>query len=183
MASWRNSFRIPGSALKFGDVSGLRAMRRGLESFVSNVDKEASLPAIRRASKVVVSAVRDSARAVKRTGTLAKSISSRAYRARRDVGNIGAGEAIAVVGPRRKWVKVVRVGNRLVNRRPSRYAHLSEAGFTHRSGKAVKGREWFKRGMSASQLSYQTAIVNELEKETPKALDKATRKFQRAQRR
>jgi HK97 gp10 family phage protein len=107
--------------------------------------------AVTQAGRVVRDAVKQNATTIKKHGYLAKSIGIKV--------KVYGDSAVAIVGPRSKWNKVVGVRTRgkhkgePINYRPSYTAHLVEKG-TKRS----KQKPFLKPAMSSTESRYMQMV-------------------------
>lgn len=105
--------------------------------------------AVTEASKIVKQTVKSNAQAIRRFGFLAKSIGVKVktYSERKS--------AVAVVGPRSKWQKVV--AGRLY--RPSYYAHLVENATTH-----SKAKPFLKPAFDSTKDQYLSTLADAIKR-------------------
>ncbi|MFW5829172.1 MAG: HK97 gp10 family phage protein [Planctomycetota bacterium] len=145
---------------------GDRELRRMLRRTPPQVLDRAISPAVRRAMAPISGSAkklitrhqfRDS------SGLLRKSIGVRAKRYRRN------GVAWVGVGPRTGFRQTVTTKTgRVLLRDPTKYAHLIEQGFTHRSGRLVPARPFLEPAMRAHLPGLERQLVSELGTQIPK---------------
>lgn len=157
---------------------GFDVIQKGLNEFDEKVQREVSRLAIGKAARVVVRQVRANARAIKRTGTLAKSIGVKIWTHKR---KYKKKQVLALVGARRGFKQTDEYGNIHV---PAKTGHLPERGFYHAKGKKqIAGKRWLERGVESTASEYERVLGNEMEAQFGRALERTTKRFQRQVRR
>jgi HK97 gp10 family phage protein len=119
------------------DTSGLKALSSAAKK------RTVTQRAVKAGAKIVQRAAKAAAPKRKGSGALKQSVGIKAAKGRR-----GKTLAYAVVGPRKKVRKTVRVGGRTVTAVPAFYAHLVEKGTRPHS--LTKGAKLARRGRAAA---------------------------------
>lgn len=147
-------------------LEGFKKLERKLDRFKNpSVRRRIMSKAIKAGTKPVIKQARKGA--TKETGLLRKSIGFKAYKYL-DRGILGV-----VIGVRKDFKQQVSVkGGYTMYRNPQKYHHLKELGFTHFSGKKIKGLHYLERALKTKSNEALAAIKQkaaiEIEKEAAK---------------
>lgn len=149
---------------------GTRNIARGLTDFRAKVDRGVSRIALTKAQRPIVRTAKQNVVSNKRTGQLRRSLGSvvRTYK----------GVVLGFIGPRRgSRFEGTYKGKRI---RPSKYAHLVNAGFIHwKTGARVEGNRFLDNAIRSKMGEVESILAQETEANFHKVLERSTKRFRR----